>query len=182
MISGARGKGDILNRLSQFHITNAMVSVTLNTEKKHQPSRAQKLSRGEDAHTKSYRTGESGKELGERAKGWDMSSRKKEQWEMALKWAHMVNSGTVSHSYRQDIVNVWWRGTVVDGAQVDARMESRSQFMKFVRSVNFILKAQRNRQRILNKWMIWSNLKFKKSTLIEYKELEAERCFGRLVQ
>lgn len=42
----------------------------------------------------------------------------------------MVNSGAVSHSYRQDIVNVWWLGTVVDGAQVDARMESRSQFMK----------------------------------------------------
>lgn len=63
----------------------------------------------------------------------------------------MVNSGAVSHSYRQDIVNVWWLGTVVDGAQVDSRMESRSQFMKFVRSVNFILKAQRNRQRILNK-------------------------------
>lgn len=40
---------------------------------------------------------------------------------------------------------------VGDAAQADARMASWSQFMKFLWSVNFILKAQRNHQRILNK-------------------------------
>lgn len=50
------GKVTFLN-MTQSCIINAVMAITLNTEKKLQPSLIQKLSAGEDANTKSWRIG-----------------------------------------------------------------------------------------------------------------------------